>query len=307
MTTARHSGRTFARLGLVAVNLLWAVQYPALAVVADQLGPGAIALWQMVGALVVLAPWWAITRRQALTRPAVRARDVADVVLLGAFGIVVPAFALPWGVARSNAANAALLSLTVPVFMTALALPLLGERPTRRGLLGLGIGLAGGAVASLPDLMGGSLARRMGWGNAAVCLGSLGSAFYNVYGKRVSERLGALPVLVGSCATALAGTAVLAGGESAPPWALGAQPGRMLLALAAAGVLSWGLGMLLFLRLLQRLDATSAATSIYLLPAFGVLLSALWLHVLPAPSALLGGLLAAIAVAVTGSSEDRST
>jgi len=59
----------------------------------------------------------------------------------------------------------------------------------------------------------------------------------------------------------------------------------------AVGLFSLALSMILYFRVLQQVDAMQASVSIYMMPAFGVLLSALTLHEPLTPSLLSGGAL----------------
>jgi drug/metabolite transporter (DMT)-like permease len=62
--------------------------------------------------------------------------------------------------------------------------------------------------------------------------------------------------------------------------------------LGVLGLFSWGLAMVLFFRVLDRLDVTQVSLSIYLLPFFGLLLSALTLGERISGSIIAGGILA---------------
>ena len=62
--------------------------------------------------------------------------------------------------------------------------------------------------------------------------------------------------------------------------------------LGVLGMFSWGLAMVLFFRVMERLDVTQVSLSIYLLPFFGVLLSALMLGERLSGSIIVGGILA---------------
>lgn len=277
---------------LVAVNLLWAAQFPALGFAERSLGPGALAFLQVTGGLLVLgiSAWFGPRAASTLKRA-----HLGQLALLGLAGIAVPAFLLPWGLARSTASNAALLTLSVPPFMTVLAWPLLRERPQASCLAALLLGLAGAALASRRDLAGGAFHASLAVGNAGILLATVGNAFYNVHAKRLATTLSPTTILIGSYAAALLPTFLLAAREPIAPWQLGQVPTATLVALLGAGMLPWGAGMWLWLRVLARIDAGKAAVSIYLLPAFGVALAALVLGERPAAGTWAGGALAVLA------------
>jgi drug/metabolite transporter (DMT)-like permease len=61
-------------------------------------------------------------------------------------------------------------------------------------------------------------------------------------------------------------------------------------AVLVLSVFSWGLAMVLWATVLRRLDVSQASVSIYLLPFFGIIISALTLKEKITPTMLLGGL-----------------
>ena len=64
-------------------------------------------------------------------------------------------------VARLSVAEATLLSYLSPLFLALLAVPFLGERMTSPRAIALGLGMAGVAALTLPDIAGGWDARRL--------------------------------------------------------------------------------------------------------------------------------------------------
>ena len=66
---------------------------------------------------------------------------------------------------------------------------------------------------------------------------------------------------------------------------------RRWIALAVLSVFSWGLAMVLWMFLLERLDVSQASVSIYLLPFLGVVISAITLHESIGANTILGGVI----------------
>ena len=103
-----------------------------------------------------------------------------------------------------------------------------------------------------------------------------GSAFYNVYSKRLLAKYTPLEVLVYSYYAVVATLLPLAvalersGFAAMPHFGAKAWVGLLLLA-----VFQYGLSMVLFLNVLSRLDATQAALSNYLIPFFGLVIARL--------------------------------
>jgi drug/metabolite transporter (DMT)-like permease len=66
------------------------------------------------------------------------------------------------------------------------------------------------------------------------------------------------------------------------------------LSLLVLGTLSWGLAMVLWMKVLAQLDLVQVSVSVYLLPVFGVMLSILTLHERLRPQQVVGGVLVII-------------
>jgi drug/metabolite transporter (DMT)-like permease len=129
-------------------------------------------------------------------------------------------------------------------------------------------------------------------GNLVVLVAITGSAFYNVYSKRLLGRFSPLEVLVfGNLMSAGLSVPVVMGMEPGSLSAIGSYTLRVWVSLAVLSVFSYGLAMVLWMYLLRRLDVSQASVSIYLLPLLGVLFSAVLLKEKITTAMLAGGLL----------------
>src|SRR5690349_2781450 len=113
---------------VVLVNLMWAVQYPAYKVAGDRMEPSALNFWTLLIALATVLPFWfvGLKNRRNEDHAQNRTGAIRDYLLLGILGIIPPSVLLSWGIARSSASNASILSLTIPLLMTGMAILLLG-------------------------------------------------------------------------------------------------------------------------------------------------------------------------------------
>jgi drug/metabolite transporter (DMT)-like permease len=181
-----------------------------------------------------------------------------------------------WGTQLSLAANAALLNLALPVVTGFLAYLMLRERMTPLRWTGLVLALGGALIGSGIDWGSLSLANRgYALGNALVLLGVTGSAFYNTYSKKLLARHDPVDLLLYSYYfVLLVMTPVTTIAEPASFRAVAGFRIEVWVALGLLAVLQYGLSMVLFLRVLTRLDATQAALSNYLIPFFGLGLAA---------------------------------
>lgn len=292
---------------LVLVNLLWATQYPAYKVASGQMESAALNFWTLLFATILLLPFWACAKRPE-AQTVFRWKTVREFVILALLGILPPSVMLSWGISRSSASNAAILSLTIPVLMTGLAILMLGEKLSLTRAVSLLLGLVGTLMVSTSDLAQISLSRSLLLGNFVILLAGLGSAFYNTYSKHLLARYSELQVLIYSYVVGAVSCAVISAIlESKPFYQVGGYSSATWFAIAILGALPWGLAMILWMWVLNRLEVGQISTSIYLLPLFGLILSVLTVHDRVTLPQVLGGLLTLIATAILSMYERRNS
>ncbi len=289
--------RRFTNLALLLlVNALWAAFYVANKWVG--LGPVATSAWTFLIAVPVLIPFVVFEGRQVPScnadssrlahvagRSLRRRENLLGFLMIGALGLLPAAGCMAWGERFISASNAALVGLSVPVMTPLLAWVVLGEKMNGRQWVGLAIALTGTIVLSLANLPSGASGVSKTpslWGalagNVLVLLSCASSCFYNVYSKELLHRFSPLEILLGGYVLALAiCVPLLVWVEPMSLADIRAYPAQRWLGLLVLGILVWGAGMVLWLRVLKDLEVSLASISIYLLPFFGVLLSALLL------------------------------
>ena len=295
---------------LLVVNALWAAFYFANKWV--NLGPVTTSTWSFLIALPVLLPfllwerWHSESHRDFLKAAAPQSRsfrrqsNLVGFVAVGLLGLLPAAAFMAWGEQHTTATNAALLGLSVPVMTPLLAFLVLREKLPGRGLLGLGVAMVGALVLSLGNLESSETGASAGssfWataaGNALVLLSCASSCFYNVYSKELLRRFSPLEVLVVGYALALLiSIPLLVWLEPVSFSAISEYSLKRWAGLLILGTLVWGLAMVLWLRLLARIDVSLASISIYLLPLFGVLFSAVLLGERLTGATMIGGAIA---------------
>jgi len=239
------------------------------------MGPIFATLLPMALATICLIPLVRRQRRRRGPRSRISASDVVRFAVIGVFGQVVAQLGVTWGVRLAPASNAALLSLTLPIATALLAYTLLGERMTIVRWISFVLAVMGVLQCSGIDWHDLRFTNGVVTGNLLIMLGILGSAFYNVYGKKLLERYTPLEVLLYSYYAVLVVliplTMYLEPGSlrSVPSFGTVVWLGVLLLA-----GLQYFLSMILFLNVLTRLDAVQAGLSNYLIPVFGVLIAA---------------------------------
>jgi drug/metabolite transporter (DMT)-like permease len=298
MSAQRGGWINFATL--ILVNLLWAAQYPAYKIAGDNIEPAALNFWTLLFALVFLLPLWLLERSKSKVQStAFDWKTLREYLRLGVLGIVPPSVMLSWGIAHSSASNAAILSLTIPVLMTGLGVVMLSEKFTLIRGLCLLLGVAGTLLISTSDLAQASFSHTLLLGNFVLLIAGLGSAFYNTYSKELLSRFSELQVLVYSYAVAIVACAIIsAAHESKPFYSMAGYSAATWLAVAFLGALPWGVAMILWMWVLNRLEVGQVSTSIYLLPLFGLILSVLTVHDRITLPQILGGTLTVAGTAI---------
>jgi len=281
---------------LLICNLIWASQFVMVKLVQRQIGPVFATFFPMTLATLMLIP---IVRRERqrenLGRGPSRVpeSDVLQFILIGVFGQVVAQLFITWGVRWSLASNAALLMLALPVSTAVMAYFVLGERMTPIRWLSFALAIAGVLECSGIDWRELNFTSgRFLAGNLLIFLSVNGSAFYNVYSKKLLGRYSPLRVLLYSYYAVFVFMLPIVlyvepqGFRELPQFALPVWLGLIILA-----VFQYFLSMVIFLHVLARLDATQAGLSNYLIPFFGVLIAAVVLGERLSRFMVLGGVL----------------
>jgi drug/metabolite transporter (DMT)-like permease len=262
---------------LILCNLIWASQFVLAKLVQEQMGPIFATLLPMALATICLMPLVKREQRRRGRSLKIGRADVLRFAVIGIFGQVVAQLGITWGVGLAPASNAALLSLTLPIATAVMAYLLLGERMSAVRWISFALAVAGVLQCSGVDWSDLRFASgRVVTGNVLIMLGILGSAFYNVYGKKLLDRYSPLEVLLYSYYAVLA---------CLVPLTLYLEPAsfhnmlsfgpKVWLGISLLAGFQYFLSMILFLTVLTRLDALQAGLSNYLIPVFGVLIAAI--------------------------------
>jgi drug/metabolite transporter (DMT)-like permease len=261
---------------MALASLMWSAQGTAVKVLDRHIGPIAITFLPFYITTILLVPLLIKMRRQNPDAPHPSARDWVSFIIAGVAGQVLAQLGMTWGISKSLASNGAILNLLIPVMSAVLASLLLKERLTILRIASLSIGLVGVALMSVSDLKQASFGEmRFLSGNLLILCGCLGSSFYNVYCKGLMQRFTEIEILIFSYITAsVASIPLLIWVEPFSFRSFGLFDWRSWAAFAFLAFFMYGASMLLFFKALQHLDVTTASTSLYLVPVFGVLLAA---------------------------------
>ncbi|HOX26208.1 MAG TPA: DMT family transporter [Candidatus Krumholzibacteria bacterium] len=263
MTPAPGPGRI--RAGLVAVQLLFGVNYLVSKQIVGALDPAAWAALRAVTALAILAAIAAFGRH-----PLPRGRDLSYLAGCAVLGITLNQILFLEGLARTTPGHSALICSLIPLFTLASAVALRDERLTGSKVAGLVVGLAGVLVLLEVDRFDPSARYLAG---DLLTLGNTASyGLYVALSGRVMRRhdpLGATTAvfLFGAAGNLLYGGVDLLraplGGLAAPMWAM------MTYAVVGATVVTYFLN----LWALKHTHASRVALYIFLQPVVATVLS----------------------------------
>ncbi len=274
-------------LAAVAFTVLaWASAFIGIRAVGTDLSPGALALGRLLVGTAVLAllslgrGWVAPTRREW------RLLAVCGVGWFGVYNVALNA-----AERHLDAGTTAMLVNTGPILIAVLAGVWLGEGFPRRLVAGLGVAFAGVVLI-------GAAGRGDGADLLGVLLCLVAAVTYAVgvvAQKPVLRRLPPLQVTATACAI---------GTLCCLPWAgtlateLAAAPASSVLGTVYLGVVPTALAFSTWAYALARTEAGRLGVTTYLVPPLVVLLSWLLLDEVPAPLAVVGGVVCLVGVAV---------
>jgi drug/metabolite transporter (DMT)-like permease len=276
---------------LFSCNFMWALQFTCIKLVQDQVGSLFTVWGPMTLATIMLYPLVRLESKDAFPGER-RGSDILIFFLLALVGVFPGQVLITWGTRMSLASNAALLMLTLPVSTAFLAFLFLHERMTLVRWVSFGLAIIGVLMCSGIDFRTLNFGKGYLYGNLLIFIGTLGSAFYNSYGKKILERYSPTEMLF---FTYVAMFVVMT------PLTL-AQESKVFAAIPHFSLQTWiglalltffhnYLSMVLFLKALKQLDAIQAALSNYLITFFGIPIAAIWLKEKLTLLAITGGVL----------------
>jgi drug/metabolite transporter (DMT)-like permease len=264
---------------LILLAAIWGASYLFIRVASPVLGPLLLMeLRTLIGGLGLLA--YALLIGQP---PDLRAHWQRYLVL-GTLGSALPFTLIAASELAISASLAAILNATTPLFTAVVASVWADETFTAKRAVGLALGFAGVTIL-------------MGWSpvplTGAVLLGTLGlllaSLSYGVGGAYASRAFHGVPPLTMAIGQQFGAAAVLL------PFSLVSLPrahltGEALANLLALALLSTSLGYLIYYPLFKSVGPTRTLSVTFLIPVFGLLWDALFLHERIGPGTLIGTL-----------------
>jgi len=254
-------------LRFLSLAAIWGSSYMFMRIAAPGFGPLALVTLRLAGATLFFLPW--------LLRPPVRPllrRHLGALFLLGTLNSAIPFSLLAFSTLRLQAGYTAILGATVPLFAVAIDGLWWRQPLSRQRLIGLVLGFGGVVILAFDHLdfgRGGSGWAVMATLGASACYGCAAH-----FGKR---RFAGQPVMLPAAGSMLTSTIVVAP-LGAWLWPASAPPPVDWLAVAMLAVVCTACAYLLYYRLISRIGATALTGVAFVIPVFGVLWGAVFLH-----------------------------
>lgn len=303
--TAARAGRLTA-LAMAVTVLLWASAFVAIRAVGHDVDPGPLTLGRVAVGSVALTVMLLVVRGRRRVRAAGAAAPTGGgsgrtAVPRGRLLLLVAVWGVAWFGAYNLTLNAAeqhldagttaLLVNIAPMLVAVLAGALLGEGFPRRLLVGIGVAFTGVVVIAVSTSSG-------RFDAVGVVLGLVSAVLYAgaaTLQKRLLPRVDALTMTwLGCLAGTVASLPFLPGLVSQ----VSVATSSTVLGIVYLGVFPTAIAFSTWGYVLTRASAGRTAATTYAVPAVVVLLSWALLAEIPAPAALLGGVLALAGVAV---------
>lgn len=281
-------------LALAAALTLWASAFVGIRVSLTQFTPNAIALLRfLVATGALLAAWIVFTPKGQLRGPALR--DMPVFTLSGFLVVVLYNLGLNYGERSVSPGVASFIVGQLPIFSMILAALMLGEQISRRGWIGLSVGLVGTAVMLFADHGD----HRLNIGSLFVIGAVLAESIYFVLSKPLLKRYSTLELNV---FVAVPGTLLMLPFATELAEQLPSANMQSIAVVAYLGIFPAAVAYVFWGYAMTHLSVTITTSSLYALPAITILLSLLLLHEAPSIMGCVGGVISLAGAILANSS-----
>ena len=286
-----------ARAALVTACVLWAVSFVATKVALEAVPPLTVVALRLLISSVCFVPWIvtsggfeAIGGRRGLAR-------LSWLSLLGTglhYGLQT------MGLQYTTASNASLYAVTAPITILLLSAAMLGERITVRKTLGVALALAGVLVVLGPETLTTLELDAHVKGDLLVLVSIVMWGLFTVFGKRVTDELGALRVTAWVTVIGAVWMLPFAGYEMVTTsYSITSMTLEAGMALAFLGIGCSFLATLLYFIALQRTESQKVGVYLYTIPPMTAVVAVLYLGEALSANLVVGALLVIGGVALT--------
>jgi drug/metabolite transporter (DMT)-like permease len=273
---------------------MWATQVPVIRMIGDIYGPITVAFIPMIISTIIFLPVLLIENKRRGVKMKWRWKDIKYFMLPGLIGVFLMQYLYTLGSKMTLAANAGIITLTIPVIVAIFASILLKEKLNIIRVLSFILAIGGVIMTSVSDISGANF-KHGGYlyGNLIFLFACCCCGFYNTYCKLlVDKKFTEIEILVyGSIIGSIASIPLLIWVE---PFHFGQfiHSGKVaLFGILELSMVVYGISMLLFFYILKRMDVTQAILGTYLLPFFIGLMGVLLLNEKITVLMFIGGIL----------------
>jgi drug/metabolite transporter (DMT)-like permease len=284
MTTQKLTARGW--LAITITVMLWASGFSGIRAGLQSYSPAHLAVLRFISASLTMAIYAGFSR----IRPP-RVRDLPFILATGFVSITVYHLALNYGEMTVSAGAASMLVASAPIFAALLAKLFLYERLRIWGWLGILISFAGVSLIAMGEAGG----LRFNRGAFFVLIAALATGVSVLLQKRYLETYTPTEF---SAHLVWAGTLFLLLLFPGLPAAIRSAPLSPTLAIVYIGVFPGALAYITWGYVLARSRISPAASALYTVPAFAILIGWVWLREVPSWLSILGGGLAFAGVAL---------
>jgi len=275
---------------LIVLAFLWGSSFTLIKVAIETIPPATIVLGRLIlGAALLLL----FVRLRGIALPT-STRLWRAFAVQGFLQSALPFTLISWSEKYIDSGLAGLLNSTPPLFAFLITFFILkqSDAPMRK-FIGVTIGFIGVLMTIGPDVLSGSSESVLG--QLAVAGSSISYAVAAIYARRFSEQPA---LLTAACSMAMAMLMMVPVSFVVDqPWTL-TPSSEAVWSIAALGVLSTTLAMIIYFRLVKTLGAVGVTSGSYLRAGFSVLLGVMFLGERLTPSLVSGIVLILLSVAI---------
>jgi len=267
--------KTFDWFLVIVINFMWATQVPVVRLIGNRLGSITVAFVPMIISTLIFVPFLLVQNRKRGVSFRWRWKDIKYFMVSGLIGIFLLQYVYTLGSRMTLAANAGIITLTIPVLVAILATFMLQEKLNMIRVMSFILALAGVLMTSVSEISGADFIHgKYLPGNLVFLFACLCCAFYNTYCKLLIEKhYTELEILVySSIIGSIASVPLLILVEPFSPVEFIRSGNIGIFGILELSFIVYGVSSLLFFYVLKRMDVTQAILGNYLLPFFIALL-----------------------------------
>jgi drug/metabolite transporter (DMT)-like permease len=241
---------------LTLLGAIWGSSFLFMRIAAADFGPLPLVEVRLVAGVAILLPF--LWRARSRITP----RHWLRFAVIGSLNSAIPFSLFAWGAERAPAGIGAIANSMTALFAALVAFLVFGERIGLRRAIALVVGFVGVVILASGRTAGANV-------TGAAIAGAVASLCYGFALNFTRHWLSDLPPVVGVAGTLTCAT-LMALPLAIMTWPATPIPTRSWVAAMLLGVLWTGFAYWLFFRLIQRVGASRASTTTYLVPIFGV-------------------------------------